>query len=234
MLLMMTDDRAGATRLCRDWLARQPDAAEPYYLLGRMEREALRPAEAVRLLETALARDPENAEYCLQTGVALMAAPTPAHRRRAAAVLRRAIALNPRLSEPYQHLGELLEQQGDLDGARREYQRSADADPTARAGIYSLSQLCPRLGKGSRTAFYAEIVQRLREQEDAARPLWRRTYRTPQDVEAHARLADLLLEADNLRQARCQLERTVELRPDRREAKRRLEMVKRLLALQEQ
>jgi tetratricopeptide (TPR) repeat protein len=234
MLLMMTDDRARATRLCRNWLDRQPDAAEPYYLLARLEREALHPAEAVRLLELAMARDPQNAAYCLETGLALTAAPAPANQRRAAALLRHAIALNSRAPEPHLRLGELLERQGDPDGALREYQRSADEDPTARYGIYSLSQFCPRLGKGSRAAFYAEIVRVLREREDALRPLWRRVSRAPGDVEAHARLSGLLLESGDLPQARNQLERTVELRPDRKDAKRRLEVIQRLLALREQ
>jgi cytochrome c-type biogenesis protein CcmH/NrfG len=234
MLLMMTDDRAGATRLCRAWLERQPDAAEPYYLLGRMEREALRPAEAVRLMELAMARDPQNASYCLETALALNAAPTPANQRRATALLRRAIALNPHAPDPHLRLGELLERQDDPDGALQEYQRSADEDPTARYGIYSLSQLCPRLGKGGRAAFYAEIVRLLREREDVVRPLERRVYRAPGDVEAHARLSGLLLESGDLQQARYQLEQTVALRPDRQKEKRRLEVIKRLLALREQ
>ena len=234
MLLMMMDDRAAAVALCRQWRQRYPNAAEPYYLLARVEREALHPAEAVRLSEQAMARDPRNAEYCLETALALTAAPTPANLRRAAATLRRAVALNPHSAGAHLRLGDVLERLGELEGARQEYERSMDEDHSTRFGVYALSQLCPRLGKGSRAAFYADIVRVLREREDAARPLWRQVYQTPADVDAHARLARLLLDSGDLRQARDQLERTVELRPDRKAEKRQLEVVKRLLALREQ
>jgi tetratricopeptide (TPR) repeat protein len=234
MLLMMTDNRAAAADLCRRWSQRQPQAGEPYRLLGRLEREALRPAEAIRLEEQAAARDPRNADYHLEAGLALAAQPTPANLNRAAAALRRAVALNPRASEPHRRLAEVLERLGDREGARLQYQRSMDLDPSSRYGVYALSQLCPRLGKPARSRFYAQIEPVLRERADAAASLRRQVYQSPRDVDAHTRLARLLLDAGDLPQARCQLQQVVALRPEQKLAQRQLEILNRMLALQDQ
>jgi tetratricopeptide (TPR) repeat protein len=234
MLLMMTDNRIAAADLCRQWIRRRPDAAEPYRLLGRLEREAQHSAEAVRLSEQAMVRDPQNAEYCLETGLALAANPIPANLRRAAAALRHAIALDRSASEPHRRLGEVLERLGDWEGARVQYQRSMDLEHGSRFGVYSLSQLCPRLGKPSRARFYAGIVPVLAARSDAAGTLQHQLHASPDDAAAHARLARLLLDAGDLRQARCQLEQAVALSSGRTTERRDLDFVKRILAIQEQ
>jgi tetratricopeptide (TPR) repeat protein len=232
-LLMMSGDRAAGTTFCREWIQREPGAAEPHRLLARSALDALRPAEAAQLLEQAIDRDPRNAEYHRELARALTAQPTPPNLRRAAAALRRAVTLAPRDAESCLRLGEVLERLGDLEGARRQYQRSMDRDRSVRYGAYSLSQLCPRLGKAERRGFYAENVRVLREREDAARLLWRQVYQTPEDADAHARLAGLLLTAGDLRQARHQLEQVVRLRPERREEQRQLQVLERILSMRE-
>jgi tetratricopeptide (TPR) repeat protein len=233
-LLFMIDNRAAGAALCRSWMQRQPAAAEPYRLLGRMEREARHPDEAVRLSEQAMARDPRNADYCLETALALMATPTADHVRRADAVLRRAVSLKPGDSEVHLHRGEVLERLGDLEGALREYQRSMDDDHSARFGAYSLSQLCSRLHKDSRARFYADNVRVLRERADTMQMLWRRVIQMPGDAEAHAHLADQLLKAADLEQARYQLDQALQGDPAQNERRRQQQILQRLLALREE
>jgi tetratricopeptide (TPR) repeat protein len=232
-LLLMNDQAAAAAEACRRWLARHPDAAEPYHILARMEREGLRFAEAARLSQEAIARDPQRAEYYLEAARAHIALGGPANLRRAAELLRQGIDLNPRDAESHLRLGEALEGLGDREGARRHYLRSMDRDRSARYGVFALSQLCPRLGKADRAGFYAAIVRSLQERESTAQSLWRRIFAATNDADAHARLARLLLEAGDLRQARHHLARAVELRPSDRALAQQLRVVERILELRE-
>jgi tetratricopeptide (TPR) repeat protein len=232
-LLLMAGNRAAGARLCRDWLKRDSTAAEPYRLLGSIEREALRDAAAIHLYEQALARDPRNADYCLELARALVGTATPANLRRAADVLRRAIAFDPESADTRLLLGDVLQRLGDIQGARPQLLRGIDLNPSDRTGLVALSQLCPRLGKSSRVGFYGRIIRALQEREDTARSLWRRVFRDPADADAHARLSALLLEAADLPQARHQLAQTLALHPSRKKEKEQLRAVERLLALRE-
>jgi tetratricopeptide (TPR) repeat protein len=232
MLLIMTDSRSQAAQLCQRWMKDRPNWGEPYFLLGRMEREALHPAEAVKLLDQALTRDPRNAGYCLESASALMAERTPAGLRAAAGRLRQALAIEPSNAEAHQLLGETLERLGDLQAAAREYLRSMDHARSVRFGVYSLSRLCPRLQKMDRARFYAENVRVLREREDGVQALWRQVHRSPQDAAAHAQLADLLLQAGDTQQALYQLQQAVRLRPDRAK-ERQLQILRRLQTMRE-
>jgi tetratricopeptide (TPR) repeat protein len=232
MLLIMTDSRAQTAQLCRRWMKDRPNWGEPYFLLGRIEREALHPGEAVKLLDQALARDPRNADYCLESGTALMGERTPASLRAAAGRLRQALAIDPSNAEAHQLLGEVLERLGDLEGAAREYLRSMDHARSVRFGVYSLSRLCPRLKKMDRARFYAENVRVLREREDTLAALWRQVHRSPEDPAAHARLADLFLQAGDTQQALYQVQQAARLHPDPTK-ERQLQILRRLQAMRE-
>lgn len=232
MLLMLTDARAQAALLCQRWMKDRPNWAEPYYLLGRMERDSLRPAEAIKLLDQALARDPRNADYSRESAQALIAQPTPAHLREADARLRQALTLDPTNAEAHLRLGEVRERLGDLEGARLEYLRSMDRDRSVRFGAYSLSQLCPRLNKADRARFYAGNVRVLREREDAFKALRRQVHRSPQDVPARAQLAALFLQAGDIQQALYQLQQTCRLQPDTKR-EQQLQILRRLQSMRE-
>jgi tetratricopeptide (TPR) repeat protein len=234
MLLIMADNRVAGAELCRHWLQKQPDAAEPYRLLGSIARTELRHTEAVRLCEQAMEREPQNPEYCRETARALMGNPTAENQQRAADVLRRAIRLDPRNGEARLQLADVLQRQGELEAAREQYLRGMDCSPADRRGVVGLSQLCARLGKPGRMGLFGGIVRTLHDREDAARGLWRRVFLNPNDADAHARLAALLLDATDLDQARFQLAQTVALRPNQEKEKRQLQVVERLLAQQEQ
>src|SRR5260370_38975828 len=110
-----------------------------------MGRDSLHPAEATKLLDQALARDPRNADYCLESALSLIAQPTADHLRQAAARLRQAVTLDPGSAEAHLRLGEVRERLGDLECADLENQASMSAVRRVRFGAYSLSTLCPRL-----------------------------------------------------------------------------------------
>jgi Flp pilus assembly protein TadD len=229
---MIADARAQAASLCQRWMKERPSWAEPYYLLGRMERDSLHPVEATKLLDQALARDPRNADYCLESALSLIAQPTADHLRQAAARLRQAVRLDPASAEAHLRLGEVCERLGDLEGARLEYLRSMDRDRSVRFGAYSLSQLCPRLEKADRARFYAENVRALREREDAVKALWRQVHGSPQDAAAHAQLAGLFLQSGNSQQALYQLQEACRLHPDQKK-EQQLQILRRLQSMRE-
>jgi tetratricopeptide (TPR) repeat protein len=231
-LLLLTYQRPKAAELCQRWSRELPQWAEPYYLLARMEREALHADEAAKLAGKAMALDPTNAEYCLEAGRAQNALRTPDHLRQAVAALRQGLALDPENAEAHLRLGEALERLGDLEGARLHYLRSMDHERNVRFGAYSLSQLCPRLKKAARARFYADNVRALREREDRVTALWRQIHENPTDADAHTRLAELLLQAGDMRQALHQLDQAVRLRPSAKQ-QRQIEILRRLQEMRE-
>lgn len=233
LLLLLTDRRPKAAELCRRWIRELPNWGEPYRLLARMEREALHPLEAAKHAEKAMALDPRNPEYCLEAALAYTALAQPDSLRRAVDTLRRGLALDPGGAELHLRLGEALERLGDPDGARIHYLRSMDHERNVRFGVYALAQLCPRLKKADRGRFYAANTRVLRERDDTVTGLWRRVYQDPADVDAHIRLADLLLGAGDIRPAIHQLEQAVHLRADPRQ-ERRLQVLRRLQEMREE
>jgi tetratricopeptide (TPR) repeat protein len=232
LLLMMTDQRPKAAELCQRWSSELPQWGEPYRLLARVEREALHAAEAAKLAEKAMALDPSNAEYCLEAALAQIALRTPDRLHQAVATLRQGLALDPRSAEMHLRLGEALERLGDLEGARLHYLRSMDHERNVRFGAYSLSQLGPRLKKAARARFYADNVRALREREDRVTALWRQIHQSPSDADAHTRLAELLLQAGDMRQALHQLDQAVRLRPSAKQ-QRQAEVLRRLQEMRE-
>jgi tetratricopeptide (TPR) repeat protein len=232
LLLLLSDQRPRAADLCRHWMQELPKWGEPYRLLARMEREAIHVPEAAKLAARAMELDPRNAEYCLEAAQAYSASLQPDQQRRAVAALRQGLALDPGNPEIHLRLGEALERLGDLDGARLHYLRSMDGERNVRFGVYSLSQLCPRLEKAARTRFYAANTRALRERDDTVTELWRRVYQNPADVDAHAKLADLLLSAGDLQPAIHQLEQTIRLHPSAGK-QRQLEILRRLQEMRE-
>jgi tetratricopeptide (TPR) repeat protein len=130
-------------------------------------------------------------------------------------------------------LAEVLHKLGHAEEARGQYARALDLDPSSRQAAVGLLQLCTQLGKGGRVAFYGEIVRALQDRGDAAAPLWRRVYHGDRDPDAHARLAQLFLDAGDISQARYLLRRAVALRPGEKARARQLQMIERLIELRQ-
>jgi len=146
-------------------------AAQQYIAQGR-------PGEAAKQLETAVANDPndetahsnlvavywelkqwDKAEQHYRIAAQLNPA-TSSHyvfglvmldRKRypeAAEAFRRALALNPRDNGANTQLGRVLELQGDLKGAIRQYEIALESDPNSRATNYVLGLALLKQGQG--------------------------------------------------------------------------------------
>lgn len=146
-------------------------AAQQYLAQGR-------PDEAAKQLDTAVANDPndetaqsnlvavywelkqwDKAEQHYRIAAKLNPA-TSAHyvfglvmldQKRypeAAEAFRRALALNPRDNGANTQLGRVLELQGDLKGAVRQYEVALESDPNSHATNYVLGEALLRMGEG--------------------------------------------------------------------------------------
>ena len=94
------------------------DAAEIHYQLGAEALRSGRREEAMRELDEAVAKDPQHAAAHLGRGIVLQL-----HERNPEAeeAYRRALAINPRLPDAHNALGQLLAQTGRLEAALPEF-----------------------------------------------------------------------------------------------------------------
>jgi len=99
---------------------------ETAILLGESQRLAGRPADAVRTLEEAIARDGREPAAHVSLGRALVAA---GQREEAVAAFDRALALQPDDAEALSALADLAIERGDLTTARRQLERLRARDP---------------------------------------------------------------------------------------------------------
>jgi tetratricopeptide (TPR) repeat protein len=232
-LYLLTGNSVAAEKLCREWLQESPTAAEPRRLLGHGAFNAMQYDTAVTKYEEASQLDPTNADVILELGKALAARRGVDDLPRAEAAFRRAVGLAPARAEAHQSLGLVLQRQGRMAEARDELLRALDLDPGVTATANLLSALGGSLRQPAEARLFSGIARVLEARERESQALWRAIARQPRDGAAHERLARLLTEAGDLRRASYQWEQVVELQPRQREARERLAVVRRLLALRE-
>src|SRR5205814_2364462 len=122
-----------------------------------------------------------------------LAQATPAGMSQARAWLDKAVALNPRLSAAHRHLGRVLEQAGDLEGARRQYLQSLDVEPGQPGVCNSLAQLSARLKRPETVRLLADFVSSAELRTSDRKSLERRVRVRPDDGAARIGLAQMLI-----------------------------------------
>jgi Flp pilus assembly protein TadD len=149
--------------------------------------------------------------------------------RRAASLLQQAVRLDPP-SVSYRHdLGMVLQQLGDLEGARRQFLAALDRDPHHAPSYTGISQLCARLRQPALARFFAPLVRAAQDHSREELRLARRIGQTPTRPEAHYAMAAFLIRTASFPGAQSHLERALELRPDYPEARAALARVKRAI-----
>jgi Tfp pilus assembly protein PilF len=224
--------RGALEQLCREWMARDPSAGEPYWLLGHLEVTGSHMDQALRDFQTACKKEPNRADFCTSLGVAYLGRGTPEGMREARVWLEKAITLDPRQSTAHRQLARVLEQAGDLEGARRQYLQSLDIEP-AQPGVYnSLAQLAARLKRPELVRLFADFVSSAELQISDRKNLERRVRVRPDDGAARIGLARMLIGQGQLDTARNQLERAAESGPESQQARRELAAIERLLRVE--
>ena len=124
---------AEAEALYRQILRAAPDHAETLHLLGALAHQRGRGAEAVELINRAVAREGGVPVFHNSLGIAYRALN---RLEEAEAAYRCALALDPNFAEAHGNLGNLLHQRGDLDAAVECQRRARDLEP-GRAEFHS-------------------------------------------------------------------------------------------------
>jgi tetratricopeptide (TPR) repeat protein len=221
-------NRAAATRVCRQWLQASPEAAGPHWVLGKIAVDEMRLDEGIRELEQAFSRRPSDGEVAAVLAGALLKRPSPESRRRAAELLARAIAAAPGVARYRNQMGLLLREQGDREGARREFLAALDRDPYEAPVYTNLVVVARQLRRPHQVRFWSP---RVRAAEDRLREelrLWRAAWDQPEAATPCYDVARFLIRTGDLTKAESQLEEALRLRPGWAPARQALETVSRV------
>ncbi|MBT2365052.1 tetratricopeptide repeat protein [Streptomyces sp. ISL-10] len=118
-------DFAGAARTFRRVLELDPDNKVAWYNLGVIAQRDGRAADARAAYDKALKIDPTFAAALFNEAVLLESSDPD----RAVALLKRAVAANPKASTAYLHLGRVLAKKGRDDEAQDAFRRAVATDP---------------------------------------------------------------------------------------------------------
>jgi protein O-GlcNAc transferase len=154
-------DSDQARAVCERVLKRRPNDAGAHDLLGVLELDAGRGAEAVRSLERAVELQPTRAAYLCNLGLAYAKTGAP---ERATEVLRKALQLQPTLTEAAIHLGMVLLDRGEVVEALRhldDVAAGASREPAMAEGLANVfSQLARAQLQHGKHADAAATVRR--------------------------------------------------------------------------
>jgi tetratricopeptide (TPR) repeat protein len=159
-------DYEQAAQALLEAVRREPRAQLAYFLLGKTYESAapLQPA-ILAAFRTYLARDPKDAWAYYHYGVMLYLQ-AQAERREtfteAEQALRKALALDPNLSDAYLQLGILAQAQGRYEASIPLLERAARAAPNLAAVHYRLAQAYQRTGQAGKAAPELRLFQSLR------------------------------------------------------------------------
>jgi tetratricopeptide (TPR) repeat protein len=229
---LLAGDRKAARQLCDQWLRQEPGAPRPLFMLGRAASDELRWAEAARLYEHALAKEPDNPEFLGTLGETLLKLPGQAKASRAIPTLSHAVTAAPEDARWHAALAEALQRAGRATEARRQALRSLDLDPH-QGPVYSLvAQLFRQERAEAPLTLYAPLVRAVEARLREEGPLWQATWQRPRDPAAYESLARFLIATGDLAAAEGQLAEAGRLRPDAPDLKARLALVHRLREVQ--
>lgn len=133
-----------AEQLYRQCLARKPQNAHAWHLLGALCLQAGRSAEAVEYIGSAIALEPGNADFHSHLGAAY-----GAQNRHGEAVtaLERAAEIAPNSGAVQYNLGTALRNAGRLPEAAESFRRAVQANPGAAEAHYNLANALRDLNK---------------------------------------------------------------------------------------
>jgi cytochrome c-type biogenesis protein CcmH/NrfG len=225
-------DRVYARRLLSHWLQVDPQSSRALWLLGRTAFGDMDYAGGVAWEEKALKQRPNNPHYLAFLGAGYLKLATPGSPDRAAAALAQAVALLPDNAEYRELYAQSLQRLGRDGEARRHYLQALDADPFRISCFAPAAQLAWRLNRPGAAAFFAPVIRSVQQRLSEENVLWRRVWDHPEDAAAHWQLAQLLCRTADLTRARHQLEQSLELRPDLKEARHLLATVRRCQEVQ--
>jgi cytochrome c-type biogenesis protein CcmH/NrfG len=225
-LYLMTLSRREAAATCDEWLRAEPNAARPHWILGRAAQSNQRLDAAIIHYETAVTREPKNAEYLASLGGALVRRASPQDLARARELFERSVLLAPDAPDLRVQLGASRLRSGDAAAAIAEYYRALDLDPASSTAYNGLVQAAQRLGKPHQVALWARAMREVQDRGREETRLRREAGAQPRDPARFIALATALIRSGSLARAEGNLEEAVELRPSATEARNLLARVR--------
>ena len=146
-----------------------PERHESHFLLGRAYWKQRKPAEAAAALEQAIALKPDAGPYYTELGRALAARRSPAgdDAERAAAMLSRAIEIDPADALARYELGKFRMAQGRLPAAAEQLRKAIEAEPEFYEPYYVLGQIHAREKQSEKAREYFEIFEKKKAAAEA-------------------------------------------------------------------
>jgi tetratricopeptide (TPR) repeat protein len=175
-------------------LQKVPGNPDALHLLGVIALDRGRPDQAIQLINSALASQPDLAQAHSNLGNALLARGRTAE---AIASYRRAIGLSPRFAAAYNNLGRALLDQGDFAGAVESCRRAVELDPGIADAHNNLGNALRGVGRlGPAEAALRQAVEL-----------------APHRSDLHANLGNVLLDLKRFEEAAVCHRRAIELDP---------------------
>jgi len=221
-----------------------PDTEEYALGMARALSQQARHDDALRLLQGLEESFPHSALLAERAGTTLLALGRTADAERE---YRKAIARAPRYLLPYLRLGVVLEKEGHVAEARAVFQTAVETSPRSREAREAARGLMSTGGRlleekryaDAREAYYGALeagvaseeaysnlglaCYRLGRHREALEVLLKGVRRLPDSPSLHYRAGRLLQEAGRAREAETELRRSLELEPDRRDARQALD-----------
>ncbi len=141
---------------------RVPTSSSARCTAWRPERGAEITERLGRFVEARPRNALANLYYALNLWKGQPAGPTPVDMQRVETLLRRAVALDPKLTKGFLELGILLSEQQRYKEAIPELQRAIQLDPDQSQPHYRLAQAYLRTGQKTLAANELEIFERLK------------------------------------------------------------------------
>jgi tetratricopeptide (TPR) repeat protein len=212
-IYLLLNARTDAARVCDRWAPRDTASGRPERVRGKLALGAHQTDAAVRWLGEAIRKNPDLAAFHADLAEALVREPTPERLALARTTLQRAIELEPGNASNYHQLGLVLQQLGDLEGARQVFLRSLSLDSTHVEPYASMVLLAQRLQRPATASLFARLERTVRDQQREETTRWARLWRQPRDPAARLAVAEALLRRGLLTRAQFHLQAALAERP---------------------
>ncbi|MDT0467049.1 tetratricopeptide repeat protein [Streptomyces gibsoniae] len=124
-------DSQGAARTYRHILKLDPHNKVAWYNLGVIAQQDDRKSDAREAYEKALKIDPQYESALFNEAILLR----PSEPDRAMGLLKRVIAVDPKAGTAHLNLGHILADKHQVDGAKNEFRRAVEIDPSLRSSV---------------------------------------------------------------------------------------------------
>lgn len=151
-----------------------PSDHQAHFLLGQAHQQSGRPGQAVEAFEHAIRLMPNRAAYSTELARLLISKGDALDDGgEAAALLVRAIEIDPSLASARFELAKLRMRQGRLEDAAEQLRMAVDSEPEFYEPYYLLGQVSARQGRPARASEYLKVFEAKKAAIEARSAIWK-------------------------------------------------------------